>query len=204
MKDPSPLEMASNFFVKGYQPEFHVANAALFAVEGALFNLASNIDPVTTGNCAIHPNALGCFYTSGTKAFPDEIGFAMFFVGLAYTGFIAALAVKNSRICKSFLLSNGFREAELEGVTTYAVLRYAELLVRGGKLSEAKAYMTNIREESGYFITSYEKGKKTYVPPWETQRLPAGMRSNVVAFRRGTAEKKTTTASSSDKEKVEQ
>ena len=62
---------------------------------------------------------------SPTKAFPDEIGFAMFFAGLAYTGFIAALAVKNCKICKAFLLQNGFNEPELDGVTTYMVLRYA-------------------------------------------------------------------------------
>ena len=108
----------------------------------------------------------------------------MFFAGLAYTGFIAALAVKNCKICKAYLLQNGFREQELEGVTTYMVLRYAELLVRDNKTSEAKAYMKRIREESGFFITSYEKGEKTYVPPWETDRVPATARSNAVAFKR--------------------
>ena len=203
-KDFGPLEAAHHFFIKGYQPEFHVANATLLAVEAALFNLASNVDPITSGNCAVHPTALGCFFTSETKAFPDEIGFAMFFAGLAYTGFIAALAVKNCKICKAYLLKNGFREQELEGVTTYMVLRYAELLVRDNKTSEAKAYMKRIREESGYFITSYEKGEKTYVPPWETDRIPATARSNVVAFKRKpakTTKKKTT---SSEREKVGQ
>ncbi|ACO64228.1 predicted protein [Micromonas commoda] len=202
--DFGPLEAAHHFFIKGYQPEFHVANATLLAVEAALFNLASNVDPITSGNCAVHPTALGCFFTSETKAFPDEIGFAMFFAGLAYTGFIAALAVKNCKICKAYLLKNGFREQELEGVTTYMVLRYAELLVRDNKTSEAKAYMKRIREESGYFITSYEKGEKTYVPPWETDRVPATARSNVVAFKRKpakTTKKKTT---SSEREKVGQ
>ena len=203
-KDFGPLEAAHHFFIKGYQPEFHVANATLLTVEAVLFNLASNVDPITSGNCAVHPTALGCFFTSETKAFPDEIGFAMFFAGLAYTGFIAALAVKNCKICKAYLLQNGFREQELEGVTTYMVLRYAELLVRDNKTSEAKAYMKRIREESGFFITSYEKGEKTYVPPWETDRIPATARSNVVAFKRKpakTTKKKTT---SSEREKVGQ
>ena len=205
-KNLSPLDHAQNFFVKGYQPEFHIANATLFAVETVLFSLAGNIDPVTTGICAVQPTALGCFFTSDTKAFPDEIGFAIFFTGLMYTGFIAGLAVKNCKICKAFLLNNGFNESELEGQTTYAVLRYTELLVRDGKLTEAKAYMKRIQEESGYIIRAYQRGEKTYVPPWQNHgaaRLPATAKSNVVAFKRPTQTKnKKTTTTSSRKEKI--
>merc|ERR1711970_117863 len=200
-KDFGPLEAAHHFFIKGYQPEFHVANATLLTVEAVLFNLASNVDPITSGNCAVHPTALGCFFTSETKAFPDEIGFVMFFAGLAYTGFIAALAVKNCKICKAFLLQNGFNEPELDGVTTYMVLRYAELLVRDGKLSEAKAYVKGVREECGYFITSYATGQKTYASPWESS-TSTPVRSNIVAINRkrdGTKKMKRTASSKRDK-----
>ena len=200
-KHLTPLKAAHHFFVKGYQPEFHVANATLLGVEAALFNIAAHIEPVTSGACVAHPTALGCFFTSPTKAFPDEIGFAMFFAGLAYTGFIAALAVKNCKICKAFLLQNGFNEPELDGVTTYMVLRYAELLVRDGKLSKAKAYVKGVREECGYFITSYATGKKTYASPWESS-TSTPVRSNIVAINRqrdGTKKMKRTTSSKRDK-----
>ena len=200
-KNLTPLEAAHHFFVKGYQPEFHVANATLLGVEAALFNIAAHVEPVTSGACVAHPTALGCFFTSPTKAFPDEIGFAMFFAGLAYTGFIAALAVKNCKICKAFLLQNGFNEPELDGVTTYMVLRYAELLVRDGKLSKAKAYVKGVREECGYFITSYATGQKTYASPWESS-TSTPVRSNIVAInkeRDGTKKMKRTASSKRDK-----
>ena len=72
--------------------------------------------------------------------------------------------MKNCKICKAFLLQNGFNEPELDGVTTYMVLRYAELLVRDIKLSKAKAYVKGVREECGYFITSYATEEDLRVP----------------------------------------
>ena len=134
----------------------------------------------------------------------------MFFAGLAYTGFIAALAVKNCKICKAYLLKNGFREQELEGVTTYMVLRYAELLVRDNKTSEAKAYIKRIRENPAISSRPTRRAKRPTCPPppppppRETDRIPATARSNVVAFKRKpakTTKKKTT---SSEREKVGQ
>ena len=89
----------------------------------------------------------------------------MFVIALAYTGFIAAMAVKNSRICKAFLLENGFTPEELEGVTTYMVLRYAQMLVLDCDLPAAKAYVHDVKTQSGYFVHSYTNGKKTYELP---------------------------------------
>ena len=108
--------------------------------------------------------------------------------------------MKNCKICKAFLLQNGFNEPELDGVTTYMVLRYAELLVRDGKLSKAKAYVKGVREVR-VFHHVVRPGKKTYASPWESS-TSTPVRSNIVAIDRqrdGTKKMKRTASSKRDK-----
>ena len=191
---PGPMDHLVQFLYKGYQPEFHVANFVLLFTEHGLTRFGQMAQPVESAKCLEHPTYLGCLYTSETKPFPDEVGFAMFLVGLAYTGFIAALAVKNYKRCKNNLLENGFTAEELDGVTTYMVVRYAELMVEKGMLDEAKAYIAKIKYECGYFI---DFSDKEYVPPYakwlpgdgEKKRggeapAAASLKSNAVRFKR--------------------
>ena len=85
-KNLTPLEAAHHFFVKGYQPEFHVANATLLGVEAALFT-SPHIGPsppalVSRTHCArvlLHVSRQG---VSRRNRFRDV------FRRLGYTGFI--------------------------------------------------------------------------------------------------------------------
>ena len=86
--------------------------------------------------------------------------------------------MKNYKICKAFLLQNGFNEPELDGVTTYMVLRYGSS-GSGGKLSKAKAYVKGVRSAG---ISSVVRNRA------EDLHVPVGVvdvhavRSNIVAI----------------------
>ena len=56
-------------------PKFVAANGALLFAETALFTLAMNLQPITTGPlCGPDPTAFGCMYVGAHQAFADEIG----------------------------------------------------------------------------------------------------------------------------------
>ena len=134
------FEKLEYFFVRAYQPEFHLANIALLLTMGGLMDASGRVEPITTGQCALHEHALGCFYTSELKAMPDELGILGFLAALAWTGYVGALAMKNLKISRAYLLGHGFTEEELEGVTTYTWTRYAETKANG-ELDVAKAFI---------------------------------------------------------------
>ena len=164
-KDHTPFDDFVWFAIRGYQKEFHLANLTLFLTEFGLYKFAQTLEPITTGKCADVPTAFGFLYTSVTKPMPDEVGFVMLFAGLACTGYYASLAMKNSRICKTYLLEHGLEKEDLEGMPSYNVLRYAELLVRENKVGQAKEYLRKQREECDFFIHGYTNGEKKYKMP---------------------------------------
>ena len=162
----SMFEKLEYFFVRAYQPEFHLANIALLLTMGGLMDASGRVEPITTGQCALHEHALGCFYTSELKAMPDELGILGFLAALAWTGYVGALAMKNLKISRAYLLGHGFTEEELEGVTTYTWIRYAEMKVRNGELDVAKAFIERTKQENSFFIRSFSNGEKQYKAPY--------------------------------------
>ena len=108
--------------------------------------------------------------------------------------------MKNCKICKAFLLQNGFNEP---GSTTSYVHGVALRRALGSETANIQGQ--GVREGRprgcGYFITSYATGQKTYASPWESS-TSTPVRSNIVAINRkrdGTKKMKRTASSKRDK-----
>ena len=176
-------------------PKFVAANGALLFAETALFTLAMNLQPITTGSlCGPDPTAFGCMYVGAHQAFADEIGAGMVAVALAYTGAVTLLAAENFAKSRDYLLARGVPQQELEGVTAYRFVRGAEAVLRDtGNVAKAVAYLRDVRATRGAFVHSYANKSKTYTPWWKkpatptppaAQSVQAENKSNVVEFRR--------------------
>ena len=176
-------------------PKFVAANGALLFAETALFTLAMNLQPITTGSlCGPDPTAFGCMYVGAHQAFADEIGAGMVAVALAYTGAVTLLAAENFAKSRDYLLARGVPQQELEGVTAYRFVRGAETVLRDtGNVAKAVAYLRDVRATRGEFVHSYANKSKTYTPWWKkpatptppaAQSVQAENKSNVVEFRR--------------------
>ena len=176
-------------------PKFVAANGALLFAETALFTLAMNLQPITTGPlCGPDPTAFGCMYVGAHQAFADEIGAGMVAVALAYTGAVTLLAAENFAKSRDYLLARGVPQQELEGVTAYRFVRGAETVLRDtGNVAKAVAYLRDVRATRGAFVHSYANKSKTYTPWWKkpatptppaAQSVQAENKSNVVEFRR--------------------
>ena len=176
-------------------PKFVAANGALLFAETALFTLAMNLQPITTGPlCGPDPTAFGCMYVGAQQAFADEIGAGMVAVALAYTGAVTLLAAENFAKSRDYLLARGVPQQELEGVTAYRFVRGAEAVLRDtGNVAKAVAYLRDVRATRGAFVHSYANKSKTYSPWWKkpatptppaVQSVQAENKSNVVEFRR--------------------
>ena len=176
-------------------PKFVAANGALLLAETALFTLAMNLQPITTGPlCGPDPTAFGCMYVGAHQAFADEIGAGMVAVALAYTGAVTLLAAENFAKSRDYLLARGVPQQELEGVTAYRFVRGAEAVLRDtGNVAKAVAYLRDVRATRGAFVHSYANKSKTYSPWWKkpatptppaVQSVQAENKSNVVEFRR--------------------
>ena len=176
-------------------PKFVAANGALLFAETALFTLAMNLQPITTGPlCGPDPTAFGCMYVGAHQAFADEIGAGMVAVALAYTGAVTLLAAENFAKSRDYLLARGVPQQELEGVTAYRFVRGAETVLRDtGNVAKAVAYLRDVRATRGAFVHSYANKSKTYSPWWKkpatptppaVQSVQAENKSNVVEFRR--------------------
>ena len=176
-------------------PKFVAANGALLFAETALFTLAMNLQPITTGPlCGPDPTAFGCMYVGAHQAFADEIGAGMVAVALAYTGAVTLLAAENFAKSRDYLLARGVPQQELEGVTAYRFVRGAEAVLRDtGNVAKAVAYLRDVRATRGAFVHSYANKSKTYSPWWKkpaaptppaVQSVQAENKSNVVEFRR--------------------
>ena len=176
-------------------PKFVAANGALLFAETALFTLAMNLQPITTGTlCGPDPTAFGCMYVGAHQAFADEIGAGMVAVALAYTGAVTLLAAENFAKSRDYLLARGVPQQELEGVTAYRFVRGAEAVLRDtGNVAKAVAYLRDVRATRGAFVHSYANKSKTYSPWWKKPATPtppavrsvqAENKSNVVEFRR--------------------
>lgn len=176
-------------------PKFVAANGALLFAETALFTLAMNLQPITTGPlCGPDPTAFGCMYVGAQQAFADEIGAGMVAVALAYTGAVTLLAAENFAKSRDYLLARGVPMQELEGVTAYRFVRGAETVLRDtGNVAKAVAYLRDVRATRGAFVHSYANKSKTYSPWWKkpatptppaVQSVQAENKSNVVEFRR--------------------
>ena len=176
-------------------PKFVAANGALLFAETALFTLAMNLQPITTGPlCGPDPTAFGCMYVGAHQAFADEIGAGMVAVALAYTGAVTLLAAENFAKSRDYLLARGVPQQELEGVTAYRFVRGAEAVLRDtGNVAKAVAYLRDVRANRGAFVHSYANKSKTYSPWWKkpaaptppaVQSVQAENKSNVVEFRR--------------------
>ena len=177
-------------------PKFVAANGALLLAETALFTLAMNLQPITTGPlCGPDPTAFGCMYVGAHQAFADEIGAGMVAVALAYTGAVTLLAAENFAKSRDYLLARGVPQQELEGVTAYRFVRGAEAVLRDtGNVAKAVAYLRDVRATRGAFVHSYANKSKTYSPWWKKPATPtppavkasvqAENKSNVVEFRR--------------------
>ena len=176
-------------------PKFVAANGALLFAETALFTLAMNLQPITTGPlCGPDPTAFGCMYVGAHQAFADEIGAGMVAVALAYTGAVTLLAAENFAKSRDYLLARGVPTQELEGVTAYRFVRGAETVLRDtGNLAKAVAYLRDVRATRGAFVHSYANKSKTYSPWWKkpatptppaVQSVQSENKSNVVEFRR--------------------
>ena len=176
-------------------PKFVAANGALLFAETALFTLAMNLQPITTGPlCGPDPTAFGCMYVGAHQAFADEIGAGMVAVALAYTGAVTLLAAENFAKSRDYLLARGVPTQELEGVTAYRFVRGAETVLRDtGNVAKAVAYLRDVRATRGAFVHSYANKSKTYSPWWKkpatptppaVQSVQSENKSNVVEFRR--------------------
>ena len=176
-------------------PKFVAANGALLFAETALFTLAMNLQPITTGPlCGPDPTAFGCMYVGAHQAFADEIGAGMVAVALAYTGAVTLLAAENFAKSRDYLLARGVPQQELEGVTAYRFVRGAETVLRDtGNVAKAVAYLRDVRATRGAFVHSYANKSKTYTPWWKkpatptppaVQSVQSENKSNVVEFRR--------------------
>lgn len=176
-------------------PKFVAANGALLFAETALFTLAMNLQPITTGPlCGPDPTAFGCMYVGAHQAFADEIGAGMVAVALAYTGAVTLLAAENFAKSRDYLLARGVPQQELEGVTAYRFVRGAEAVLRDtGNVAKAVAYLGDVRATRGAFVHSYANKSKTYTPWWKkpatptppaVQSVQSENKSNVVEFRR--------------------
>lgn len=176
-------------------PKFVAANGALLFAETALFTLAMNLQPITTGPlCGPDPTAFGCMYVGAHQAFADEIGAGMVAVALAYTGAVTLLAAENFAKSRDYLLARGVPQQELEGVTAYRFVRGAEAVLRDtGNVAKAVAYLRDVRATRGAFVHSYANKSKTYTPWWKkpatptppaVQSVQSENKSNVVEFRR--------------------
>ena len=176
-------------------PKFVAANGALLFAETALFTLAMNLQPITTGPlCGPDPTAFGCMYVGAHQAFADEIGAGMVAVALAYTGAVTLLAAENFAKSRDYLLARGVPQQELEGVTAYRFVRGAEAVLRDtGNVAKAVAYLRDVRATRGAFVHSYANKSKTYSPWWKkpatptppaVQSVQSENKSNVVEFRR--------------------
>ena len=176
-------------------PKFVAANGALLFAETALFTLAMNLQPITTGPlCGPDPTAFGCMYVGAHQAFADEIGAGMVAVALAYTGAVTLLAAENFAKSRDYLLARGVPQQELEGVTAYRFVRGAETVLRDtGNVAKAVAYLRDVRATRGAFVHSYANKSKTYSPWWKkpatptppaVQSVQSENKSNVVEFRR--------------------
>mmetsp|Transcript_4389 Transcript_4389/g.15736 ORF Transcript_4389/g.15736 Transcript_4389/m.15736 type:complete len:214 (+) Transcript_4389:140-781(+) len=136
----------------GYDTSFHIANALLFGSELALFNVRDHFVPGTSDRCLANPNLLGCFAVNEHKPIPDEIGLPMLFIGLVYTGWVGATAMKKLKDCRSRLMGLGFSEEELKGMTHYFVLRKVEEMALRHNLESAKEYLRKVKEVYSFEI----------------------------------------------------
>ena len=177
--------------------KFAAASAALLAAETALCFLAMNATPITTGDiCGVDPTAFGCLHVGAHQAFADEIGAGMAAVALSYAGFVTLLAAENFGTFQKYLLNSGVPREELEGVTSYRVVRGAEaVLRRTNDVDAAVAYLRDVRERRGRLVDYFSSRAEAFADEWRmnatarpgspASQVPvAENKSNVVAFRR--------------------